>query len=246
MITSIPAHVKEKLGHYVYVYIDPRTDTVFYVGKGVGDRVLSHLNDAEDSEKVRRIRELRELKLEPKIEILKHGLGNNAEALLVESTAIDLLGLNALTNLVKGHGASENGRAALSDLIDDLDATEAKITDPVLLININRLYRYGMSPMELYDATRGVWVLDPNRAEKAKFAFAVYHGIVREVYEIATWLSAGSTHYHTRLADDVSDPTRYEFVGKVADENVRRKYRGKSVRHCLTKGSQNPIKYENC
>ena len=23
-----------KLGHYVYVYVDPRTDEVFYIGKG--------------------------------------------------------------------------------------------------------------------------------------------------------------------------------------------------------------------
>jgi len=39
---------------------------------------------------------------------------------------------------------------------------------------------------------------------------------------------------------------RYEFVGKVAADSVRRKYVGKSVRNYFTQGSQNPIKYVNC
>ena len=35
--------VTEKLGVYVYALIDPRDRSIFYVGKGVGDRVYSHV-----------------------------------------------------------------------------------------------------------------------------------------------------------------------------------------------------------
>jgi hypothetical protein len=46
-----------------------------------------------------------------------------------------------------------------------------------------------MTPVELYDATRGVWRVNPSR-HKAKYAFAVYEGIVKEVYEIKAWFPA--------------------------------------------------------
>src|SRR5713226_3424238 len=39
----------EKLGYYVYLYIDPRDSTIFYVGKGQGNRAFSHLSDASES-----------------------------------------------------------------------------------------------------------------------------------------------------------------------------------------------------
>lgn len=36
--SELPPGVGEQLGHYVYLYVDPRTDEPFYVGKGVGNR----------------------------------------------------------------------------------------------------------------------------------------------------------------------------------------------------------------
>ena len=42
-------------------------------------------------------------------------------------------------------------------------AKEAAIQDPSVLIRINRLFRYGMSPVELYDATRGMWRIGEKR-----------------------------------------------------------------------------------
>ena len=32
----IPSDVARKIGHYVYLYVDPRTRRPFYVGKGRG------------------------------------------------------------------------------------------------------------------------------------------------------------------------------------------------------------------
>jgi len=39
------------------------------------------------------------------------------------------------------------------------------------------------------------------------------------------------------------DGKRFEFVGQVADESIRKKYVGKSVTSFYKRGEQNPIKY---
>ena len=66
--------VVEQLGYYVYLYIDPLDDTVFYVGKGKGDRALAHLGDTSESDKVKTFKRIRAQGREPRMEILLHGL----------------------------------------------------------------------------------------------------------------------------------------------------------------------------
>ncbi len=122
-------------------------------------------------------------------------------------------------------------------------AKSVEITDPVLLIRINKLYRHGMSAQELYEATRGIWKLGPRR-EGASYAFAVFEGLVREVYEIHDWYPAGTTKYETREVRQAED--RQEFEGRVVPEEVRRRYVGRSVVDYFPKGSQNPFRYVNC
>jgi hypothetical protein len=62
---SFPADVARKLKTYVYRLIDPRNGKTFYVGKGQGNRVFSHiraeqnLDGDELDNKVKRIREIR-------------------------------------------------------------------------------------------------------------------------------------------------------------------------------------------
>jgi hypothetical protein len=120
------------------------------------------------------------------------------------------------------------------------------VTEPALLININRLFRYGMKPIELYDATRSAWKLGPRR-ERARYAMSVYRGVVREVYEIRAWLPCGSS---LRSVDgEARNPVRsgrWEFVGLIAEAGVRERYRGGSVAHYFRRGSQNPVRYVNC
>jgi hypothetical protein len=109
-----------------------------------------------------------------------------------------------------------------------------------ILVTINKLYRPKMTPLELYEATRGVWVLGPNR-EKADYVMAVYQGIVLEVYHVKRWLPACTLEYKTRK--DVHDPKykgRWEFEGSVAND-IRDIYVGFFV----GKGGQNPIRYRN-
>jgi hypothetical protein len=121
----------------------------------------------------------------------------------------------------------------------------AQIDDAVLLIRINQLYRYGITAQELYEATRGVWVIG-RRREQVRYAFAVFRGVVREVYRVDAWSPAGSTQYLTRPLEEVINSRRWEFTGRIAEHAVRTKYLDKSVTTYFSGSSRNPLKYVNC
>ena len=127
---------------------------------------------------------------------------------------------------------------------------ELAIDDKVILIRINKLYHDLMTEEEMYEATRGIWRMNRNRGEKADYAFTVYKGIVREIYEIESWATACTSTYKTRNMKDaisqVKRKGRYEFTGKIADHNIRNKYIDKSVKGYFKHGEANPIKYINC
>lgn len=108
-------------------------------------------------------------------------------------------------------------------------AKRVDISEPAMLIRIPRLYRPGMSDVSLYEATRAAWVVGPRR-DGADLALAVVRGIVLEVYEVDRWQPAGTARYKDRWPD-ASWRERWEFVGRVAAEPVRSKYRGGSVAH---------------
>ncbi len=101
-----------------------------------------------------------------------------------------------------------------------------------------------MTPLELYEATRGTWKLGERR-KGARYAFAVFEGVVREVYEIEAWHHAGSTPYATRDAAKLK-LDRWEFTGRPADESIRSEYVGGSVAAYFRRGQQMPTLYVNC
>ena len=124
-------------------------------------------------------------------------------------------------------------------------ATPVDVEVPALLIRINRLYRHNMTPLELYEATRGVWKLGA-RCTKAQYAFAVFEGVVREVYAIESWHPAATTPYTTRDASQLKTAGRREFLGRVVDARVRDAYVGRSVASEFPQGLQSPVVYVNC
>ncbi len=224
-LRSLKPGMAEKLGYYVYLYVDPRDGKVFYIGKGKDERCLDHLFEDDDHPKVQRIRDIFAASLEPRIEMLAHGLRTEQEAYNIEAAAIGLLGLENLTNRVVGKDSLRFGRKGLSELEGYYAAKPVKITDPAILIRVNQLYRHGMPAAELYDITRGVWVLSAERASKMKYVFAVYEGVVREVYEPEKWMPALTTQYPNRtdlVPDDAKG--RVEFIGRPAPEAIRQKY----------------------
>lgn len=236
----------ENLKYYVYVYSDPDTYQPFYVGKGKGNRVFSHMMTLDgESEKIRKIKEIQSRGKEPLIEILVHGIDEDV-AFKVEAAAIDLIGIENLTNAQRGHHSSTFGKIEVGTLearysCEELDADD--IEDDVIMIKINQLYRNDLEPYELYDITRGCWRVNKEKAQKVKYAFAVYDGMVLEVYKIAQWFKAGEVMWSTREEDIELVKDRYEFVGNIAPDSIRKKYINKSVASLFNKGSQNPIRY---
>lgn len=239
----VPPEVAECLQHYVYLYVDPRTSAPFYVGKGQGARVLAHLGSDDDDRKATLLREIQDAGLEPRLEILAHGLPDEETAFRIEAAAIDVLGLGTLTNRMRGWKSVQFGRLSLDELVAYYAAEPVEVAHPALLIRINRLYQHGMDAEALYEATRGVWRLSPRR-ERAGFALAVFEGVVREVYRIDSWHRAGTTAYRTR--NDTDRPDRWEFLGAVAEAVVRERYRLRSVAAYFRKGQQAPVVYVNC
>ena len=245
MIRKFSPKTKESLGYYVYVYSDPDTRKPFYVGKGKDNRVFSHLDDKKENDKVHKINEIRSRGKEPIIEILAHGLDNET-ALKVEAAAIDLIGIKNLTNNQRGHESSTYGKIEVSTLdarysFEKLNPND--IIHNILFIRINQRYRNDMSPLELYESTRGFWRLNVENAKKVEYALSVYDGMVLEVYEIIEWFPALSTYMERSVKNPEDLKERYEFVGRIAADDIRKRYIDKSVKDFFATGESNPIKY---
>jgi uncharacterized protein len=140
----------------------------------------------------------------------------------------------------------------MRNLPDESNATlTASIDDPVVAININRQYPRAKNDDDLYQATRSMWRLRRERANRARYAFAVFDGEIKEVYEIEEWKPATeNTRRYWREREKLQGEDfqethdgRSEFTGRIAPDVIRKKYVGKRmpVRH-----SQNPIRYFNC
>ena len=237
---KLTPEVANALNSYVYVYIDPRNGEIFYIGKGKGDRLFAHLKDTSETEKTAKIADIRESGKEPQIDLLRYGL-SDSEAELVEASAIDLIGKTKLTNKMSGHHKESFSRISSKDLILMLNAKKVKVKHRAILITINRLYRSNMTDQELYEVTRGTWRIGQRR-NHADVVMSVYQGIVREVYNIEKWHSAGTLQYQTRNSLELQTTKRWEFEGEKSGEDIRSQYVGFNV----GKSGQNPIRYINC
>lgn len=230
MIKEFSNAVCERIGYYVYILKDPRNESIFYVGKGKGNRLFQHvqcaLENETENDKYNLIREIHKEGKEVEHFILRHGLEEKL-ALEIESTIIDLLGIENLTNSVKGHDTWERGLKTVDEVFQHYDAKAVTFDEPCIIININRLYTRGISAKKLYDSTRASWIVGAKR-DRANYAIASYRGLVREVYEIEKWQPNGD---------------RWEFIGKVADDKIRDKYLNQSLENYIKKGGQNPIRY---
>jgi hypothetical protein len=235
---KITDEMNEILKSYVYVYIDPRNGEPFYIGKGKGNRIFSHLDEESDTEKVARIKEIHAEGKEPQIELLRYGL-TDSEAALVEAATIDLIGKEKLTNCVSGYHVGSFGRITSQDIISILAAKPVIVRHKAILITINRLYRSHMTQLELYETTRGMWKVGTRR-NQAEYAMCVTHGVVREVYRIDQWFPAGTLTYQTRDSSTFKLSGRWEFSVEIAFD-MRDDFVGFSV----GKAGQNPIRYVN-
>lgn len=214
---------KESLKYYVYALIDPNGSDIFYVGKAsANDRAFDHLKESpNESRKNKRIDEIRVTGKEPRVEVLRYGLETEAIALEVEAAIIDAIGLENLTNEIRGHGIvrGRNSVEEIERLHGSAPIKISEISEPSMLFYINGTYSATLSEQELYDSTRQFWqgVSKNNRENlNTKIALAIVDGVVVRVYSIAAWFAAGTT-MSTRTFK--GKPDKWEFVGQLLEDH---------------------------
>ncbi len=214
---------REALGHYVYALVDPRDGTIFYVGKAnANNRAFDHLHAASSEHAMsKRIFEIREDGMEPQIDILRYGLSTEDVCFEVEAAIIDALGLENLTNAVRGHGVDRGRQTAegVERLHGSKPVNVEDLTESLMLFFISRTYSPTLSEQQLYDATRQFWygvaartrVPDPDLPYRT--ALAVVDSVIVRAYTVEAWLPGGATLSSRATATLTSD--RWEFVGQV-------------------------------
>jgi len=223
------------LKSYVYVYCeinDENKRLPIYIGKGKSDRFFSHLNDLSDLSNLKN-KKIYSLLSENRlgIDLLAYGLDDQT-ALTVESACIDLMGINNLTNIVRGQGDNVK-RVPLNELTNLLTEKTIRVAPEHkgVSILINRDYRPTFGDLEIFEITRGIWTQKMVTISKdAKYAYATFKGVVKEVYEIHSWVPAGTQEYFTRSIDPTRlEKARWEFVGRKASKELRDLYVGKII-----------------
>lgn len=223
-MAELSVNSQEQLGAYVYALVDPRTDKVFYVGKGNGNRVFDHCNFAikdEDAEslKLSLIREIFAEGLNVKHYILRHKL-TNKEALIVESVLIDFLTYpefnneSMLTNIVSGHHQWDRGIKTVGEIeaIYDCKQISPDPNDHMLLVSLNRTFdlaRKRNDDIDLYEITRRAWIVSKYKVKKVNYVLGIHRGIVRSVIKVSgySWEKDGKNR------------DRCAFVGELVNDS---------------------------
>lgn len=188
----IPPEVAHVLRYYVYALRDPRGGKVFYVGKGIGDRINSHVREAgkdleSERAKLRTINEIEASGEEVELLFLRTGIQHESEAFAVEQAVIDAFYADhhPLTNLVRGHNSGAQGLATLPVVVARHRALPCPaIEAPVIMLKIQNGWRPDISERELYEATRGYWRIGGWVRENARYCLGIAYGVVRGVYRI--------------------------------------------------------------
>jgi hypothetical protein len=253
--------VEQLNGFYVYALIDPRNNQVFYIGKGIGNRVFSHEIESgkspkSEKAKLKRIQEIEAAGFDVKRVIVNWSM-TESEAFAAEAALINMLSFlsaDMLTNAVAGHHVHEAMTVEDFDLLYGAEHLKQEdIQHSIMVIKINKLYRKGMNPKELYDIVRGNWRASMVSIQKrnVEYVFGVYNQLIVAVYKPDEW------HYvHDRIdvpqIDDLDEKTLEQGKDRVyfvcqdyehLDKN-QQFYLHKSIADLkVNQSSQNPITY---
>ena len=98
-------------------------------------------------------------------------------------------------------------------------------SDPlVVLFSVSKSYPKGGSAKALYEATRGKWQLAEKNLKEIKYAAAVAHGEIQQVYLVGEWRTAGTGEkYETRPELNEESPGFLEFSGQPANDGIGEK-----------------------
>lgn len=244
----------KSIGYYVYVLVDPCGNVPFYVGKGCGNRVFSHVNsvrnngaDPNDAKEVYIDSILKRNNNNEIIHyIVRYGL-THEHALLIESVLIDIFNYklnivinpsNSLTNIYDGF-YSDNGCITTDDLERMIAAKKANFEKgkKYLAININYLPTGINADEFIYQKVRSSWVLNPIKANQADYILATHAGVVVGVYKLDAkgW---------QQIPNQSSNKKRYFFDQDESANLVKERQDliGMSLSN-KARGAQNPIWY---
>jgi hypothetical protein len=230
--------VVEQIGNYVYRLIDPRNGETFYLGRGVGNRLFSHIRDDlgnesdVDDDKLRRIRDIRISGFEVAHVVHRHGLSAN-EAKEVEAALIDAY--SGLTNVLRGEYSSDRGVMHAAQIIEAYNAPTAVFEHRALLISVN----VSVSDNPLYEAVRYAWRLSRQRAKQTEVVLAVEKGVIRGAFIPEVWKEATAKNFPGRP----DCPGRLGFVGHEAPSDMKELYVGRRVPVQYRFGARNPVRY---
>lgn len=246
--------------YYVYGLIDPRTNQIFYIGKGTGNRVFEHEKESmnrpdSDKLKLKTISEIKSFGLDVKKIIINCNL-TESEAFAAEAALINAFNYVSdvgLTNIVAGHHSSE--ALSVEDFEKMYGADELHKEDikhKILVIKINKLYRRNMSAQELYDTVRGVWRASINNARSVDYVFGVYNSLIVAVYKPTQWYQCKDAPEKRPRQNEIMTSQMENRIFFV-DENYEQAhpldenelfYLGKTIAELkLNQSAQNPITY---
>lgn len=244
----LPARVSTELGTYVYALIDPRNRSVFYVGKGHGNRVFGHVwaaleenerrQSLEDPESdtpevkaavIARIRDIYDAGHEVEHYVLAHRIAaapsddRAADATLgVLVGALGLLepGSDAPTLINLEGGAGEQRAARIDDLVLQYAAEPVpNLPTPCVVLEVKGAAERGAAPEEIYELARQSWAAGTAVRNSANLPVIVFaDNIVRAAYRAQSWTMLSRTN----------DTALWRFTGE-ADPDLEAQFVNKRI-----------------
>ena len=224
--------VSERLKHYVYRLIDPRTGHTFYVGKGYGDRVFTHMRDAikENDESLKRevIQDILRYGLKPLHIIHRHGIKDEDTAHAIEAAVMDAF--PNLTNEAAGHGSRKYGPATAEQLNERHAPDKIPTDKPIVVIKITQR-ALKKNDNDIYETTRAAWKMSNKN-------FKMINSTAHHVLAILNRLCVGVYAVPRNGWKPHEEELRFEFDGELADEETAGRY----MRKVFDSTSQWPVR----
>ncbi|MEO1293172.1 MAG: hypothetical protein AAFV62_10135 [Pseudomonadota bacterium] len=213
--------VAAELGRYVYRLVDPRNGETFYVGRGVGNRIFDHMDEAFEgkrSAKTNRINAIHRAGYKVATVIHRHNLRDEDETATVEAVLIEAY--PNLTNQVAGEGTRTYGARPSDAVIKDYDLPPAGFgREKCLILSISKDWPKiaddePTSWTDIYARARHGWSLDISRAEKAEWMVAEARGIVRAIFTVDEWRPATDPIFAAFRSPESKNA--WSFIGRPA------------------------------
>ena len=223
---QFPEEITGNIRYYVYRLIDPRNGQTFYVGKGNGNRVFMHAQGVEQDpddygpgSTKERIAQIHFAGLSVGHIIHRHGM-NERTALEVEAALMDCY--QGLTNKQGGYENHLRGCRHADEILADHRAIDFEVDEPLIAFTINQMWQR----LGFYEATRGVWKLNIDRARQRELVLGVVNNVVKGVYRPAEWVKGTQGNFPWYGGETKG---RWGFVGVEAESEVQDKYLGRRI-----------------